>query len=406
MSEKKRIFVYRDTIDGGGSGKILKDLLFYFDSIGYEVFVIARVCSDNLWYRELNGDTINPRLFVLGDTRYWAFRTMDNIRAMFSDTEVNPLITFADQPLNPYLVNLCRILEDKKVFLVYMETNHPSLFTCWYDEQVRNPTITQKLVHDSVDYIRLENKNFDKYVDDENKKKVFSFYNLCRIPKTINKIDLKRRFNIITTHGLREPRKSILPFFDVMRKVRETGLDIGLYVCGVMTPQLKEAADVYIKGHQLEDYITITDSLPNIHDYYASVDMYVSTAVWEGTSNAVLEAFAHGLPVVCLETSLGVNETVEDGVTGYVCKDTDMMFDKVYGCYKDAKLHTKLSENAKEFSLQYVNEDTSVKKWKDILDKVENGYVQSADIVTSRNELIKKMPKVVTYVWPRPRPPK
>jgi hypothetical protein len=82
------------------------------------------------------------------------------------------------------------------------------------------------------------------------------------------------------------------------------------------------------------------------------------------------------------------------------------MFDKVYGCYKDAKLHTKLSENAKEFSLQYVNEDTSVKKWKDVLDKVENGYVQSADIVTSRNELIKKMPKVVTYVWPRLRPPK
>ena len=32
MSDRKRIFIYRDTIDGGGSGKILKDLLFYFDN--------------------------------------------------------------------------------------------------------------------------------------------------------------------------------------------------------------------------------------------------------------------------------------------------------------------------------------------------------------------------------------
>ena len=249
MSEKKRIFVYRDTIDGGGSGKFLKDLLFYFDNLGYEVLVIARVCSDNLWYRELNGDTINPRLFVLGDTRYWTAKTMDNIRVMFSDADMNLLIAFADAPLNPYLINLCRILEGKKVFLVYMETNHPSLFESWYDEQIKNSSITQKLVHDSVDYIRLENKNFDKYVHDENKKKIFSFYNLCRIPETINKINLKRSFNIITTHGLREHRKSILPFFEVMRRVREKGLDIGLYVCGKILPELRNSADIYIKGH-------------------------------------------------------------------------------------------------------------------------------------------------------------
>lgn len=400
MSDRKRIFIYRDTIDGGGSGKILKDLLFYFDSIGYEVFVIARVCSDNLWYRELDGDTINPRLFVLGNTRSWASYTISNIRKLFSDTDMNLLITFADQPLNPFLVNLCNITKDKKVFWVYMETNHPSLFKAWYDKQIKDPTITQKLVHDSVDLIRLENKNFDKYVDNDNKKKIFSFYNLCQLPSVVNKIDVKRRFNIITTHGLREPRKSILPFLEVMRRVREKGLDIGLYVCGKINKQLRDTADIYIRGYQLENYITILDSVPNIHDYYASMDMYVSTAKWEGMSNAVLEAFAHGLPVICLESSLGVNETVDDGATGYVCKDVDMMFERVYECYKDAELHTKLSDNSRKFSLQYATEDLSVSKWKDATDRVDSGYVQSADIVTSRNELIKKMPKVVTYIWP------
>ena len=34
MSDRKRIFVYRDMIHGGGSAKILKDLVFYFDGIG------------------------------------------------------------------------------------------------------------------------------------------------------------------------------------------------------------------------------------------------------------------------------------------------------------------------------------------------------------------------------------
>ena len=36
----------------------------------------------------------------------------------------------------------------------------------------------------------------------------------------------------------------------------------------------------------------------NLHDYYASCRSMITTAMFEGTSNAILESFVHNLPVI------------------------------------------------------------------------------------------------------------
>jgi colanic acid/amylovoran biosynthesis glycosyltransferase len=60
----------------------------------------------------------------------------------------------------------------------------------------------------------------------------------------------------------------------------------------------------------------------DVRDHMRRADVFLHPAVSEGFCNAVLEAQAVGLPVVCSDAG-GLPENVEDGVTGYVVPRRD-----------------------------------------------------------------------------------
>ena len=73
----------------------------------------------------------------------------------------------------------------------------------------------------------------------------------------------------------------------------------------------------WIKEYGVEEYINIYIRPNNVQDIVRSSDIYLSTSLFEGTSNSIMEALNWSLPVVA--TNVGDNDhLVIDGKNGYL----------------------------------------------------------------------------------------
>jgi len=118
----------------------------------------------------------------------------------------------------------------------------------------------------------------------------------------------------------------------------------------------------YIKNKNLEESINVVINPPNITEYYAQSDIYLSTSLYEGLSNSIMEAMEYSLPVVA--TDVGDNKyLVKQGVTGFLTnvKAKEEIATRLYQLVIDYSLLQKmgnagydhLKENFSEGILQH-----------------------------------------------------
>lgn len=86
--------------------------------------------------------------------------------------------------------------------------------------------------------------------------------------------------------------------------------------------ELKQKIIDQVASLNIENIIEIVDNPANVLDYYEKSDIYLSTSLFEGLSNSILEALEFSLPIVC--TDVGDNsELVIHGENGYLTKVKD-----------------------------------------------------------------------------------
>ena len=72
----------------------------------------------------------------------------------------------------------------------------------------------------------------------------------------------------------------------------------------------------------LENRFRLRGHLETTETFYRGLDIYLNTSVHEGIPMSILEAMAHGLPVVAPAVG-GIGEIIEDGVEGFLISSRD-----------------------------------------------------------------------------------
>jgi len=113
----------------------------------------------------------------------------------------------------------------------------------------------------------------------------------------------------------------------------------------------------------LEERVTLLGALAaeQVREQMAWADVFVHAAVSEGFCNAVIEAQAMQLPVVCTDAD-GLPENVEDGVTGFVVprRDVHAMAEKIAILAAETGLRVRMGQAGRQRVMQKFQLDKQI----------------------------------------------
>lgn len=115
--------------------------------------------------------------------------------------------------------------------------------------------------------------------------------------------------------GRLHEQKGIKFLLDGFNEVYKTRKDIDLLVCG--GGALEGYVANYVKSNNLGNSVELLGNVSNVGEYYQSSDVIISTSLWEGFPNVLLEAASYRLPIIA--TSIDGNlDLITHLVNGYV----------------------------------------------------------------------------------------
>ena len=121
----------------------------------------------------------------------------------------------------------------------------------------------------------------------------------------------------------------------------------------------------------LTGQMSLPGKVSNINDYYDEASLYVMTSRYEGLPMVLLEAKAHGLPIVSFDCETGPSEMILDGINGFLVKDFNVsaMSVKVEKLISDSNLRKAFSEHALDGTQKFLPENV-LHQWTELLSSI------------------------------------
>ena len=109
-----------------------------------------------------------------------------------------------------------------------------------------------------------------------------------------------------------------------------------------------------IKKHHLENKVFLKGTTDNVKSVLSKGDVLAFPSAFEGFSLALTEAMSIGLPVVGYKNCSGLNELIQDGVSGFLCDDgVDDFADKLKTLMENQELRVQMGQAARESMKPY-----------------------------------------------------
>ncbi len=131
---------------------------------------------------------------------------------------------------------------------------------------------------------------------------------------------------------------------------------------------LRETKQI-IAEFNLGDYIDFEPFSLDVHSEIIKDAVYVNSSDYEGMSNAMLEAMAIGMPVVCTDCPIGgASSVINDGENGLLTDvgDSQGLAEAIKKVITDNELSQKLSDNAVKIKYE-LSLSNVARKWMELL---------------------------------------
>jgi len=165
--------------------------------------------------------------------------------------------------------------------------------------------------------------------------------------KTRKELGLERRHLVVgMVANFNRSVKGVSLFLDAVPQIVQAVPDARFLLLGRGKEEkaLREKAG----SMGIESYVLFAGFRPDIHRYYAIMDVSVLTSFSEGLSISLLESMGYGIPVVV--TRVGGNpEVVSDGSTGFLVPPGDVpaFAERTIRLLRDRELRKRMGEEAR-----------------------------------------------------------
>ncbi|CDB97868.1 glycosyl transferase group 1 [Bacteroides sp. CAG:443] len=352
----KDIAIFVKNLTSGGAEKqsvLLAKALSGYYQIHYIIFNGNKIHPK---YMDLLKE--DPRIqiqsFIGGHlSRYNEFVTYlqkNNIRVIFSYlTAANFYACMAGRKVNA------------KVFTGLRNAQLP-LLKCWADKLLTN-SFAEKAISNS--YSGKENfitKGFKS-------EKIIVIPNCFEHIKDYTQKKRKDKVHIITV-GRFVPQKDYETAIHAIAKLKKTYDNIVFDIVGYgnMETQVRK----WIRQYVIDDITTIYINPNNIAELLDQADIYISTSLFEGTSNSIMEAMNADLPIVA--TNVGDNgQLVQNQKNGFVTnkKDWKDIASKLAILIDNEELSLNMGKQSKLFLSNNYSVEQFRKSYLSILSSIE-----------------------------------
>ena len=113
--------------------------------------------------------------------------------------------------------------------------------------------------------------------------------------------------------------------------------------------EVLQAIDKQLDKLNLKESVKLEPFMKNVHEAIIKDCMYINSSDYEGISNAMLEAMAIGMPVVCTDCPIGgAKATITDGENGLLVpiQNVEALANAMNRVIEEDRLADKLSQNA------------------------------------------------------------
>ena len=172
--------------------------------------------------------------------------------------------------------------------------------------------------------------------------------------------DLKNR--VLISVGRLENEKDFTSLIKAFNIVNSKYDDWILNIFG--EGSLKLELEQLIQENNLCQKIFLRGSTNYIYSEYENSSIFVITSMYEGFPNAMLEANAHGLPIVGFESVGGVKVLLEDGNNGFLIKNRSVedLAKGIMTLIENKNIRKEMGKNSRVIAERY-SENSIMEKW-------------------------------------------
>ena len=128
------------------------------------------------------------------------------------------------------------------------------------------------------------------------------------------------------------------------------------------------------KKLSIEDKTDFLSAVANPYPYMAKADIFVCSSLYEGLSNAILEALALGKPIISTNHKHGATEIIEDGQSGILVpiENPQSLADAVIKILDDGQFRKSLENYAQKRSCDF-SMDKMISRYERLFSEVYSG---------------------------------